>query len=198
MNNQTRWSIDQAHTDIGFKVKHLMISYAKGSFKTFDGSIYTTGRDFSTAEIDFWIDPASINTGDFKRDEHLKGKDFFDVENHKDITFIASTLGKANDDGIHELWGELTMIGVTKNIKLEVEFGGIVKDPWTNEKAGFSITGKIKRSDWGLVWNATIESGGVLVSDEILIFCEVQLTNMGFKDLKMEMIENENEVLETM
>jgi osmotically-inducible protein OsmY len=106
--------------------------------------------------------------------------------------------GKANDDGIHELWGELTMIGVTKNIKLEVEFGGIIRDPWTNEKAGFSITGKIKRSDWGLVWNATIEAGGVLVSDDILIFCEVELTNIGFKDLIMEVIENKDEVLDTM
>jgi polyisoprenoid-binding protein YceI len=198
MNNQIRWSIDQAHTDIGFKVKHLMISNAKGSFKTFDGSIYTTGRDFSTAEIDFWIDPSSIDTGDFKRDEHLKGKDFFDVDNHKEITFMAATIGKPNDAGIHELWGELTMVGITKNIKLEVEFGGIIIDPWTNEKAGFTITGKIKRSDWGLVWNATIEAGGVLVSDEISILCELELTNMGFKDLKMEVIENANEVLETM
>lgn len=109
-----------------------------------------------------------------------------------------STIGKANDDGIHELWGELTMIGVTKNMKLEVEFGGIVKDPWTNEKAGFSITGKIKRSEWGLVWNATIEAGGVLVSDEIFIICEVELTNIGSKDLIMEVIENKDEILDTM
>jgi polyisoprenoid-binding protein YceI len=198
MNNQLKWSIDQAHTEIGFKVKHLMISNVKGSFKTFEGSIYTTDRDFSTAEIDFWIDPASIETGNSKRDEHLRSKDFFDVEKHKEITFMASTIAKANDNGIHELWGELTMVGITKNIKLDVEFGGIIKDPWTNEKAGFSITGKIKRSDWGLVWNATIEAGGVMVSDEISILCEVELTNMGFKDLKMDIIENENEVLETM
>lgn len=198
MNNQIKWSIDQAHTEIGFKVKHLMISNVKGSFKFFDGSIYTTGRDFSTAEIDFWIDPASIETGNPKRDEHLKSKDFFDVENYKDVTFMASTIGKANDDGIHESWGELTMVGVTQKIKLDVEFGGIIKDPWTNEKAGFSITGKIKRSDWGLVWNSTIEAGGVMVSDEISIICEVELTNIGFSDLRMEIIENENKVLETM
>ncbi len=198
MNNQIKWSIDQAHTEIGFKVKHLMISNIKGSFKTFDGSIYTTGRDFSTAEIDFWIDPASIETGNSKRDEHLKSADFFDVEKHKEITFMANTIGKANDDGIHELWGELTMIGITQNIKLEVEFGGIIKDPWTNEKAGFCITGKIKRSDWGLVWNTTIEAGGVMVSDEISIICEVELTNIGFEDLKIDIVENENEVLETM
>jgi polyisoprenoid-binding protein YceI len=198
MNNQIKWSIDQVHTEMGFKVKHLMISNVKGSFKTFEGSIYTTGRDFSTAEIDFWIDPASIETGNYKRDEHLKSKDFFDVEKHKEITFMASTIGKANDEGIHELWGELTMVGVTKNIKLEVEFGGIVRDPWTNEKAGFAITGKIKRSDWGLIWNATIEAGGVMVSDEISILCEMELTNMGFNDLKMDVILDANEVLETM
>ncbi len=198
MNNQIKWSIDQSHTEIGFKVKHLMISNVNGSFRTFEGSIHTTGRDFTTAEIDFWIDPSSIETGNIKRDEHLKSKDFFDVENYKEIVFIATTIGKANDDGIHELWGELTMVGVTENIKLDVKFGGIIKDPWTNEKAGFTITGKIKRSDWGLVWNAALEAGGVLVSDEISILCEVELTNIGFSDLKMEEIVDENEVLETM
>jgi polyisoprenoid-binding protein YceI len=191
MNNQIKWSIDQSHTEIGFKVRHLMISNVKGSFKTFEGSIYTTGRDFTTAEIDFWIDPASIDTGNSKRDEHLKSSDFFDVQKHKEITFMATTIGKANDDGIHELWGELTMVGITQNIKLEVEFGGIIKDPWANEKAGFTITGKIKRSDWGLIWNATVEAGGVMVSDEISILCEVELTNIGFNDLKMEIIQDE-------
>lgn len=197
MNNEIRWSIDQAHSEIGFKVKHLMISNVKGSFKTFDGSIYTIGRDFSTAEIDFWIDSTSIDTGNIKRDDHLKGKDFFDVETHKDITFIGGTLGKVNDAGICELWGELTMVGITKNIKLAVEFGGIIKDPWTNEKAGFSISGKLKRSDWGLVWNITMEAGGFLVSDEIILSVEVELTNRGFEDLKMKAKENKNSVLET-
>jgi polyisoprenoid-binding protein YceI len=173
-----------------------MISNVKGSFKTFEASIYTTGRDFTTAEIDFWIDPASIETGDAKRDEHLKSADFFDVENHKEITFNASTIVKADDDGICELWGELTMNGITKNLKLDVEFGGTIKDPWTNEKVGFSITGKLKRSDWGLVWNASIEAGGVLVADEISIICEVELTNIGFKDLKMKLVEDEKKVLD--
>ncbi len=198
MNNQIKWSIDQAHTEIGFKVKHLMITNVKGSFKTFAGSIYTTVRDFTTAEIDFWIDPSSIETGDSKRDEHLKSKDFFEVEKYKEITFNSSTIGKANHDGIHELWGQLTMVGITKNVKLNVEFGGIVKDPWGNEKAGFTINGKINRADWGLVWNATIEAGGVLVSDEISILCEVELTNIGYRDLKMEIVEDENAVLDSM
>ena len=187
METQTRWSIDQTHSNIEFKVRHLMISHVKGSFKTFDASIYTTNKDFTTAEIDLWIDASTINTGDEKRDEHLKSKDFFDVQNHKQITFTSSTIGKENAHGIHELWGELTMMGITKNVKLDVKFGGTAKDPYGNEKAGFTVTGKINRSDWGLVWNNAMETGGVVVSDEITIMCDVQLTNLGTKDLKMEL-----------
>jgi len=176
---QTKWTIDQAHCEIGFRVRHLMIAYVKGTFKTFDASIYTTSRDFTSAEIDLWIDPSSIDTGDTKRDEHLKSADFFDVNNHKQITFTSSTIGKPDTNGNHELWGELTMIGVTKNVKLNAQFGGIIKDPWGNEKAGFTISGKIKRSDWGLVWNANIETGGLMVSDEVTISCEIELINKG-------------------
>lgn len=181
MANETKWSIDQTHSSIAFKVRHLMISHVKGHFNTFDASIYTTGKDFRTAVIDVWIDPASISTGDTQRDEHLKGSDFFDVQSHKQITFTASTIGKANLAGNHELWGELTMRGITKNVKLDVEFGGIAKDPYGNEKGGFTISGKINRSDWGLVWNAAIETGGLVVSDEITIVCDVQLLNEGEK-----------------
>lgn len=187
METQTKWSIDQSHSNIEFKVRHLMISHVKGSFKTFDASIYTNKKDFTTAEIDLWIDPSTINTGDEKRDEHLKGKDFFDVQNHKQITFTSSTIGKENAHGNHELWGELTMLGITKNLKLEVKFGGVAKDPYGNEKAGFTVTGKINRSDWGLVWNNAVETGGVVVSDEITIMCDIQLTNIGSKDLTMEL-----------
>ena len=110
---QTKWSLDQAHCVIGFRVKHLMIAHVKGTFKTFDASIYTTSNDFTTAEVSVWIDPSSIDTGDTKRDEHLKGADFFDVNNHKQITFNSSTIGKPDTDGNHELWGELTMMGIT-------------------------------------------------------------------------------------
>jgi len=187
MTNQTKWSIDQAHSEIGFKARHLMIAHVKGTFKKFDASIYTTGKNFSTAEVDVWIDASSITTGDEKRDEHLKSTDFFDVQNHKQITFTSSTMGKPDFAGITELWGELTMIGVTKNIKLNVEFGGIVVDPWGKEKAGLSISGKIKRSDWGLVWNAALETGGIMVGDEITISCEIELVNEGQKDLTMEL-----------
>lgn len=187
VTTQTRWSIDQAHTEITFSVRHLMIAHVKGSFKTFDGNIYTTGKDFTTAEIDLWIDASSITTNDEKRDVHLKSADFFDVEKHKQITFTSSTMGKADNEGNRELWGELTMIGITRNVKLDIQFGGIVKDPWGNEKAGFTVTGKINRSDWDLVWNTTLETGGVMVSDEVTFSCEVELINMGQKDLTMDL-----------
>jgi polyisoprenoid-binding protein YceI len=197
MTNQIKWSIDQAHSEIAFKIRHLMIAHVKGTFKTFDASIYTTGKDFTTAQIDLWIDAVSITTGDAKRDEHLKGADFFDVENQKQITFTSSTMEKADANGNQELWGELTMKGVTKNVKLNVEFGGIANDPWGNEKAGFTVKGKISRSDWGLTWNSATETGGLLVSDELTISCEIQLINAGKKDLAMELeaTADENAVL---
>ena len=186
MINETKWSLDMAHSEIAFKVRHLMIAHVKGSFKMFDANIYTTDKDFTTAQIDLWIDAASINTGDEKRDEHLKGVEFFDVDHHKQITFTASTMQQPDEKGDQELWGELTMRGITQNVKLNVEFGGIVKDPWGNEKAGFTVTGKIKRSDWELTWNSVIETGGVMVGDEITISCELELINAGKKDLLMD------------
>ncbi len=192
MKNETKWSIDQAHSEIAFKVRHLMIAHVKGTFKIFDASIYTTEKDFTTATIDLSIDPSSITTGDVKRDEHLKGADFFDVKKHKEITFTSSTIGKADANGNHELWGELTMKGITKNLKLDVQFGGIANDPWGNEKAGFTVTGKLNRSDWGLTWNTAMETGGLMVSDEVTISCEVELTNVGQTDLKMELASDAN------
>jgi polyisoprenoid-binding protein YceI len=187
ITNGTKWSIDQAHSEIAFKVRHLMIANVKGVFKTFDASIYTNAKDFSTAEIDLWIDASSISTGDEKRDEHLKSADFFDVQNHNQITFTSSTIGKSDPDGNHELWGDLTIRGFTKNVNLNVQFGGVIYDPWGNERAGFTVTAKINRSDWGLNWNALIETGGFMVSDEVTISCEIELTNVGQKDLAMEL-----------
>jgi polyisoprenoid-binding protein YceI len=195
MENQIKWSIDQAHSEIGFKVRHLMIAHVKGSFKTFDLNVYTTGKDFKTAEVDLWIDAFSINTGDEKRDEHLKSADFFDAKNHKQITFTSSTMGTADANGKIELWGELTIIGVTKNIKLDIEFGGIITDPWGKERTGFTISGKINRSDWGLVWNAAMETGGLMVSDEVVISCGVELINSGQKDLIIELEATDGKVV---
>jgi polyisoprenoid-binding protein YceI len=187
VTTQTKWSIDHAHSVISFKVRHLMITQVRGEFKTFDASIYTTGKDFTTAEIDLWIDPSSIATGDAKRDEHLKSADFFDILKHKQITFTSSTIGEADTDGDHELWGELTMNSITRNVKLNAQFGGILKDPWGNEKAGFTITGKINRTDWGIVWNANIEAGGLMVSEEVTISCDVELLNTGQEDLTIKL-----------
>ena len=184
---KTKWAIDQSHSEISFKVRHLMIAHVKGTFKTFDASIYTYAKDFRTAEVDLWIDSSSISTGDEKRDEHLKSHDFLDVINHKQITFTSSTMGKANSEGIHELWGKLTMVGITQNVKLNVQFGGMLNDPWGNERAGFTVTTTINRSDWGLTWNTATESGGIMVSDEIEISCEVELTKMAQKVLSMQL-----------
>jgi polyisoprenoid-binding protein YceI len=172
---KTKWSIDPVHSEISFKVKHLMITNVTGIFKEFDASIYTTGEDFMTAEIDFWMSPASVESGDPKRDEHLKSPDFFDVENHKQISFTGNTYEEVDKDGSYTLYGDLTIKGVTRQIKLDVEFGGVMKDPWGNHKAGFTVNGKINRKDWGLNWNAALEAGGVLVSDDVRISCDVQL-----------------------
>ncbi len=175
MATKVKWVIDPVHSEIAFKVKHLMITNVKGVFNEFEASIYTTGDDFMSAEIDVWINPASITTGDAARDKHLKSADFFDVENHKEINFVANTYENVDNDGSYELYGDLTIKGITKKIKLDVEFGGVVKDPYGNEKAGFTINGKINRKDWGLNWNTALEAGGVLVSEDVYINCEVQL-----------------------
>ena len=187
VTTKTKWSIDLDHSEIGFNVKHLMIARVKGVFKKFDASIYTIEKEFTTAEIDLWIDSSSIDTNNKTRDEHLKSADFFDVQKHKQITFTSSTIGEPDHEGNYELWGELTMIGITKIIKLNLQFGGIAHDPWGNEKAGFTITGKISRNDWGLVWNTPMETGGLMVSEEVAILCEIELKNIGLKDLTLEM-----------
>ncbi|MEI6682473.1 MAG: YceI family protein [Bacteroidota bacterium] len=188
VTSKTRWSIDQAHSELAFKVRHLRITSVRGSFRTFDASIYTRGKDFTTAEIDLWIDASSISTGDAKRDEHLKSADFFDVETHKQISFTSISIGKTDKEGNHEMWGELTMRGITKNVMLMVQFGGIVNDPWGNEKAGFTVTGKVNRSDWGLVWTTAMEAGGIMVGEEVSITCEVELTNLGQEGLTMQLV----------
>lgn len=174
MTSGIKWTIDPAHSEIGFQVRHLMIANVKGTFKKFDSSIYSNTNNFAIIEIDVWIDVASIDTGEAKRDTHLKSAEFFDIDKHKQINFTSSYMTKPIN-GKSEMWGELTMIGITKNIKLEVIQSDIITDPWNNERAAFSLTGKIKRSDWDLSWNQALEAGGVLVSDEVSIHCEIQL-----------------------
>lgn len=174
-NTKEKWVIDLAHSEIGFKIKHLMISNVKGQFKQFEASIYTTGDDFMTAEIDCSINVSSVDTNSADRDKHLKGADFFDVEHHPQISFVSNTVENVDKDGSYALWGDLTIKGISKKIKLNVEFGGVVKDPWGNEKAGFTINGKVNRKDWGLIWNAALETGGLLVGEDVNISCEIQL-----------------------
>ncbi|MDX2002863.1 MAG: YceI family protein [Chitinophagales bacterium] len=176
---KVKWTLDPAHSEIGFKVRHLMITNVSGNFSRFDASVYTTGDDFMSAEIDFWLDVTSINTNNADRDKHLLSPDFFDAEQFKEISFVADSYENVDNDGSYELWGNLTIKGTTKKVKLDVEFGGVVVDPWGNSKAGFTINGKINRKDFGLNWNAVTEAGGVVVSDEIRIACDVQLVKQG-------------------
>lgn len=171
---KTKWVIDPVHSEISFKVKHLMISNVKGTFKEFDATVYSDGEDFSTAAIEFSLKPASVDTGVADRDGHLKSADFFDVEKYETMAFKSDSLKKI-EDGNYELAGAMTIKGITKNLKLEVEFGGVMKDPWGNSKAGFTLNGKINRKDWDLTWNAALEAGGVLVGETVYIICEVQL-----------------------
>jgi polyisoprenoid-binding protein YceI len=188
MANEIKWSIDQAHSEIGFKVKHLMIANIKGMFKTFDASIYTTGNDFTTVVVDLWIDATSIETGDLKRDEHLKSADFLDVARYKQLTFTASTMSQMAVNGNYELWGELTIKGITKNVKMDVQLGGIVNEPLGRERAGFNISTSINRMDWGLNWNTPIETGGFLLGDEILISVDLELISIAPKETDVKMV----------
>lgn len=173
-SSKIKWAIDPSHSEISFKAKHLMITNVRGVFKEFSGSIYTTGDGSLTSEIEFSMNPASVDTGAPDRDGHLKSGDFFDVENFKAVTFKGNSVKKIDDES-YTLTGDLTIKGVSQKVTLDVEFGGLMKDPWGNEKAGYTLSGKINRKDFGLTWNATLETGGVLVSDEIKISCDVQL-----------------------
>ena len=168
---KTKWVLDPTHSELTFKVRHMMITNVKGEFKNF--SVEVDGDDMLKSSLNVSIDASSINTNNNDRDNHLKSADFFDVENHKELLF-KSTSFKQKDDDEYELKGILTIKGNSKEVALEVEFGGINKDPWGNEKAGFSVEGKINRKDWGLNWNAALETGGVLVSEEVKIFGELQ------------------------
>ena len=171
---KTKWNLDAAHSEIGFKVKHMMITNVSGSFQTFDVNVTTSGNDFSTAQVEFTGDLNSITTGNQDRDNHLKSSDFFDAEKYPAIKFTSTKFEKKDDENF-VLHGNLTVKEVTKPIKLDVEFGGLGKDPWGNEKAGFTLAGKINRTDFGLNWNAALETGGVLVSEEVKLFAEIQL-----------------------
>jgi polyisoprenoid-binding protein YceI len=170
----TLWAIDPAHSEIQFKVKHLMITTVTGSFAKFSGTVQTDGDDFQNASISFSAEVASISTNNEQRDAHLRSADFFDAAQFPELSFVSTSLKNTGGDE-YALEGHLTMHGATKPVSLQVESAGIQKDPWGNTKAGFELSGKLSRKEFGLVWNAPTESGGVLVSDEVKLVMSVQL-----------------------
>jgi polyisoprenoid-binding protein YceI len=173
IETKTLWALDPTHSELTFKVKHLMITNVKGEFRNFTATIQSNGEDFSQASIQATVDAGSIDTNNADRDAHLKSADFFDAENYPEITLTGTAFTRLDREH-YQLKGLLDMKGVSKELVLDVDFGGLVKDPWGNEKAGFSISGKFNRKDWGLNWNAALEAGGVMVSEEVRINGEVQ------------------------
>lgn len=169
----TKWALDAAHSELGFKIKHLMISNVSGRFNQFDVQADTTSDDFSNAAITATIDVASIFTNNEQRDNHLRTGDFFEIEKYPQIIFKASSVKKAGDD--LEINGTLTMKDVTKPITLKAEFAGITRDPYGNVKAGFSFAGKLNRKEWGINFNAALETGGVMLGEEVKYEGEIQL-----------------------
>lgn len=176
-NAQVKWKIDNSHSKVGFSVVHLMVSETEGKFKIYEGNVESKSEaDFSDAKIDFSIDVNSINTDDEKRDGHLKSPDFFDAANHPKMTFKATSMKPTKFKTTYELTGDLTIRGVTKKVTLTaVGATKAVKDPWGNTKYAFKLMGKINRKDFGLNWNAAIEAGGVVVSEEVKIDITVEL-----------------------
>lgn len=169
----SKWTIDPSHSSVDFSVKHMMISKVKGTFKNFDADITADPQDLTTAEIDFKIDLSSIDTKNEDRDNHLKTGDFFDIENHPHMTFKSTEITKQTDDE-YNLTGDLTLRGVTKTVTFTASFEGEGKDPWGNHKAGFTAHGKINRKDFGLTYNSKLETGGVLIGDEVKVNLEIQ------------------------
>lgn len=168
----TQWSLDPTHSELQFKVKHLMITTVTGSLNTLTGTLTSDSEDFENAKVTFEADINSIDTGNTDRDNHLKSADFFDGDQFPKMTFTSSSFEKDGSD--YTLKGDLTIKGITKPIKLNVEFGGIATDPWGNTKAGFTISGKLNRTEFGLTWNAALETGGVMVSEDVKILGELQ------------------------
>lgn len=172
--NTSKWKLDPAHSEIQFKVKHLMVTNVTGRFTDFDASIATQNTTFEGAEIFFKAKTESIDTGNEDRDKHLRSGDFFDSENFPELQFKSTRFIK-KDDSEYELEGDMTIKDKTAPVKLNVEYGGQATDPWGNVKAGFTLTGKISRKDWNLNWNTALETGGWLVSDEVRLNMEIQL-----------------------
>ena len=167
-----KWTVDTAHSEVGFAVKHMMISKVKGSFASYEATVEANEEDLQGALIDFKIDVASINTNNTDRDNHLRSADFFDAEQFPHITFKANDIVKKDDE--YELTGDLTMKGVTRPATFEVEYGGKGTNPWGVEVVAFNVEGKVNRKDFGLTWNQALETGGVMVGEDIKITLELE------------------------
>jgi polyisoprenoid-binding protein YceI len=170
----TKWLLDPTHSELGFKIKHLMISNVSGTFKNFTAEVETEEEDFSRAQIKLTAQMDSISTNNEQRDAHLRNSDFFEVEQYPELRF-ESTRMEMKDESNFTLYGSLTLKGLTHPVALHVEYNGLTKDPWGGERAGFVITGKISRSQWGVNFNAVLETGGVALSDEVKILSEIQV-----------------------
>jgi polyisoprenoid-binding protein YceI len=170
----TKWGLDPTHSEITFKIRHLMVSNVSGNFGNFTVSAETEDEDFSTAKISFGAHVNSINTGNEQRDGHLQSADFFDAAAFPAISFESTSIEKDGDNA-YKLHGHLTVKDVSKPVTFNAELGGIANDPYGNRKAGFSIEGKINRKDFGLTWNATTEAGGLLVGEDVKLAAEIQV-----------------------
>jgi len=169
----TKWTLDPTHSEIHFKVRHLMVSWVTGSFKQFDASVETDGEDITTAKVKFTAQVNSISTNNEQRDAHLRASDFFDAANHPQLSFESEKLEKIDDEN-YKLYGTLTIRGNSKKIALNVEYGGVAKDPWGNTRTGFSVSGKINRKDFGVSFSMVSETGGILLGEDVSINANVE------------------------
>lgn len=167
-----KWVVDPTHSEVHFKVKHLVISTVTGTFKVFGGELSTDNDNFENADINFSLDVASIDTNQVQRDEHLKSGDFFNAAEYPEISFKSTSFEKDGSD--YELRGDLTIRDVTKPVKLNVEFGGSATDFYGNEKAGFEVSGKINRKEFGLTWDGVTEAGAIVVGEDIKLSINLQ------------------------
>jgi polyisoprenoid-binding protein YceI len=166
------WDLDPAHTGLRFSARHARVATGRGGFKAFSGSLHFDADDVAKSTAEVSVDTTSIDTGNEGRDEHLRSADFFDVEKYPAITFVTTRVEPVDDDNF-TLVGNLTIREISKEVAIKVEFLGLSPDPWGNTRAGFEGKGEISRKDWGLEWNAALETGGVLVSDKVKLTLDV-------------------------
>lgn len=170
----SKWSLDPTHSELGFKIRHLMITNVTGHFTKFDVAVEAPGGSFANGVINATIDVASINTNNAQRDEHLRNADFFEVDKYPHIRF-SSTGVEQTDDQTFQITGNLTLKETTKPVTIIAEYSGLTKDPWGNTRAGFSLSGKLNRKDFGVNYNTALEAGGVALGEELKIIGEIQL-----------------------